>query len=446
MRQYLFSPLLFAIGLAVGLPAPAGPATADLNLETCELDAGKTLPVIEAECGRLSVAENPAAPDGRRIDLQVAVLRARSAEPASDPVFFIAGGPGQSAVHGYAAMQTAFRKVRNTRDIVLLDQRGTGRSNALACPVPEQDWLLPELDPQAQLDWLKRCLEELPSDPRFYTTSVAVQDLNAVRRALGYERINLYGISYGSRVAQQYLREHETAVRSVVLDGVVPADLPLGPGMAAAAQRAVDIMLARCAGDAGCAEAFPELERQFTALKKRLRENTLRLDLRDPVTGTPQQMRFVYPHFVQAVRLLSYGTETVALLPLLIHQAQAENDLAPLAAQAIMTGRKVQGQIAIGMHNAVICTEDVPFFAVTPAELAQMRETYFGTLQYEQLREICAVWPEGVRSEQIKTPVVSAKPVLLLSGDADPVTPPAYAERTARTLSNSLHLDRKSVV
>lgn len=414
-------------------PALAGEQEA-VSLQPCTLAAAGGLLTEEAECGWLAVPENPAAPDGKQIKLHIAVVRARTAEAAPDPVFFIAGGPGQSATDGYLALRGAFRGVLAERDIVLLDQRGTGQSNPLTCPPPPKDAPLWP-DTATQLALLKQCLTKLPGDPRFYTTSVAVDDLEKLRAALGHEQINLYGISYGTRVAQQYLREYEDHVRSVVLDGVVPATEVLGASMALDAQRALDLMLARCTAETDCATAFPDINTDYQTLLQRL-QNSVAVSLRDPVNGELLDIRFGHEQLAQALRLLSYSTETVALLPLLIHSA-TQGDLTPLAAQAVLTGQELEGALAIGMHNAIVCTEDAPFYALTAAQRAALTDTYMGSLQVDLLQTLCGFWPQGVIAENFKQPVVSDKPVLLLSGAADPVTPPANAEQVATTLSNS---------
>lgn len=428
---------LFAAALAAVpfLPARAAPAAApDLQLAACHIDGPYGLNRIEARCGELRVPENPAEPEGRQIGLHVAVLKARTAEPAPDPVFFIAGGPGQAATEGYVSLQNAFAAVRERRDIVLVDQRGTGESHALNCPAVE-DPLDTAPDPAELRSEVARCLDQLTGNPRFYTTSVAVDDLDAVRAALGYENINLYGISYGSRVALHYLREYPARVRSLVLDGVAPPDIPLGADIATAAQAALDALFRRCAGNPDCAAAFPGLENDFaTLLESAARPQSVHL--RDPLSGAQRTFEWQTDHLRGAVRLLSYSTESAALLPLLLHQAAA-GDLQPLAAQTVMVAADLAGSLSTGMHNSVVCTEDEPFIELDPQERARIRDTYLGLDFVQALQTTCSIWPAGVLDEDFKKPVQSDKPVLLLSGEYDPVTPPAWAAHAAETLSNS---------
>jgi len=402
----------------------------------CQIGATDSPQHMQAHCTSLKVPEDYANPHGKHISLHIAVLAARAGEPAPDPLFFIAGGPGQAATQAYLEEAPAFEQIRQTRDIVLVDQRGTGQSNPLNCP-PTSDINTPtaaEIQQQVQA-----CLKQLPGDPRFYTTSVAVQDLDAVRRALGYHHINLYGISYGTRVALEYLREFPRHVRSLVLDGVVPADWDVGTDVSLDAQQALDLIFARCRQDNACHKAFPDLPTTFNSLQHTLERHPQTVSLRDPLTGAPLTRTFTWQDVAGAVHLMSYTSETAALLPLLIHQA-AVHDYTPLMANALFFSQQINGGIALGMNAAVLCTEDVPFYKHTNAAQKSIAGTYVGATPVTQLIETCKHWPRGVLPADFKQPVKSSKPVLLLSGADDPITPPSNAAHAARTLSNSLSI------
>ncbi len=382
--------------------------------------------------------ENPDDPGGTAIDLFVA--RVTALNPVRESVAFtaIAGGPGQASTEFYVNYAGAFARINRNRDIVLVDQRGTGRSNALDCTVPEG--LEPmSADPEELRRLTRECLDALPGDPRYYTTSVAVKDLDAVREALGYERLDLYGVSYGTRVAQHYLRRYPDRVRTVVLDGVVPADLPLGPGIALDAQAALDMAFARCEADESCASRFSDLRGGFGRLLDAIGDEPVAVAMIDPVSGKPGELSLGGMEVRGAVRLLSYTTETVSLLPLLIHTADVEGNLAPLAAQAKLSIESVAEALSLGMHNAVVCTEDVPWFD-GHVNTEALEGTYLGTLQIEGLEDTCALWPAGVIDDDFKTPLVSDAPVLVLSGEADPVTPPAFGNRVTPHLTNRRHI------
>jgi pimeloyl-ACP methyl ester carboxylesterase len=375
------------------------------------------------------------------LDLFVAVVPALSLEPAADPLVPIAGGPGQASSEFYAGFASAFEEIRRDRDIVLLDQRGTGQSAALECDIDE-DELAGPFSAEETIAAARECLDSLPHDPQFFTTSVAVEDLEALRLALGYQQFNLYGISYGSRVAQHFLRRFPDSTRSVILDGVAAPQIALGPGVAVEAQKALDAIFARCAESEACAGRFPRIEEEFDELLGRLADEPVTLDIANPVTGQVEEIEFGDAELAGALRLLSYAPSTVALMPLLVHEAAQENYL-PLAAQYMMIAEGMSDSMSIGMHNAVVCAEDAPFFAGENLDRQTLEATYIGPLQLDSLEAICSVWPKGPLDDEFKLPVKSDIPVLLLSGEADPITPPHYAEMAAVELGNALLLTGK---
>ena len=347
------------IALAFCSAIDAASPAATLPLEDCRLESTALGGSAAARCGWLEVPENRADPHGRKLRLHVAVVPALRLEPAADPLFLLSGGPGQSAGDMYLSTAPAFARIRRDRDIVLVDQRGTGRSNRLDCKFPD-DTEFTQFDPARLRELVRPCLATLPGDPRFYTTSIAVRDLDEVRAALGYQSVNLYGVSYGTRVAQHYLRRYPQYVRAVILDGVVPAQLALGPDVAIEAQRALDQAFARCAADPSCNRAFPDIDRRFRDLQARLQKQPLTLSIPDPLSAEPKTAALGAAELSAAVRLLSYLDETVSVLPLLIHEADAGGHPQALAAQYLMIKRATDAQIANGMHFAVVCSEDAP--------------------------------------------------------------------------------------
>jgi pimeloyl-ACP methyl ester carboxylesterase len=425
MRKCLPSVLAALVLSPAAFPGTAQPAWH--SEERCRL-AADPLPAAFARCGKLTMPLDPAAPDGPTIELFVARIAALSAEPRPDPLLLIAGGPGQSTVDFYLQLRGAFEQARRDRDLILVDQRGTGRSaEGFACDAPD-DLSLDTAGPEVLAGLIDACVADLRHDPRFYTTSVAVRDLDAVRAALGIETWNVYGISYGTRVAQHYLRQYPERTRSVVLDGVVPPPLALGPDVAREAQRALEQIFARCADDSACAARFASLPQLFAEVLARLDAGAA--DDTDPPPISALELRTL-------VRFMSYSAATVALLPVLISEAHAGN-YAPLAGQARTLLRELPESLSFPMSNSVTCTEDVPYADTATGDLA---DTYLGTGVMDALKQICARWPVGTMDQNFKTAVVSAKPVLLLSGEYDPITPPAYAERVrAEGLTNSAHL------
>jgi pimeloyl-ACP methyl ester carboxylesterase len=408
-----------------------------IELEDCQLAAAGLAQRLPARCGSLSVYENRPAGSGRQISLNIALIPANSREPEPDPLFFLTGGPGQAATEAYLLLSPAFERIHQKRDIVLVDQRGTGRSNPLQCSnIADTE------GPEQEVDWkplIDECLEDLEADPSFYTTSIAMEDLDQVRAALGYERINLYGVSYGTRAALTYLRQYPERVRAVILDGVVPQTEILGLNMAPDAQRVLDQLFLRCAAETACREAFPDLKPDFESLLRELEEEPVQVTIPDPVTSEPVELSFTPEKLASALRLLTYAPETTALLPLLIHHTAETGNFDRLASQYLLVIQQLAESLSEGMYNSVICSEDVPFYNLQQAEQAAS-QTYLRSLSFEETFEICSLWPKGQIPSDFKQPVESQVPVLLLSGELDPVTPPENAEEAAETLPNSLSL------
>ena len=427
--------------LALVMLAPwAAPASQALELEDCRISIGPGYPGAKARCGTMLRPENPADPASPEIEIRVAVVPALSLVPESDPFVPIAGGPGQGSVEFYLRISGALEDVRRNRDILLVDQRGTGDSSRMDCPI-DDDALLFETDFTLDdtLEYMEECLQELPHDPRYFTTSVAVTDLEAIREALGYTQLNIYGVSYGSRVAQHFARRYPGSTRTVVIDGVVPPQVALGPEIATESQKAVDNILARCAEDAGCNESFPDIRQTFDKVVSQLRRAPVEVTVPHPNTGRLEELVFGPGQFAGAVRLLVYSPNTIALLPLFIHEA-GQGNFMPLASQFMLTALSMQDALAIGMHNAVMCTEDMPFLDRTTIDHESIAASYMGSFQLETLEAMCSIWPAGPIDPEFKAPLATDIPVLLLSGDADPITPPRYAEMAAVDLGNAAHL------
>lgn len=417
----------------------AGPVQAQtLALEDCRISAGPGASSMKARCGTLVRPLDPTGDVPGSIELRVAVVPALNLTPELDPLVPIAGGPGQGSVQFYTAYAWAFESVRRNRDILLVDQRGTGESATMNCEFDE-DLIEGEYSTELTIRYTKQCLDELPHDPRFFTTSVAVGDLEAVREALGYPALNLYGVSYGTRVAQHFARRYPDKTRTVVIDGVVPPQLSLGPEIATESQKAVDSILARCAEDTACNEAFPDIDTVFARVVEQLKAAPVTIAVPDPSTGRPEEIEFGPGELATAIRLLAYHPNSIALIPLLIHEA-GDGNYVPLGSQFMMTMISLGEQISLGMHNAVMCTEDVPYYDPDTIDFTGLQASYMGTLQLDALQAICSVWPAGPIDDGFKSPLDTDIPVLLLSGDADPITPPRYADLAAVDLGNARHL------
>ena len=423
------------------MPAAAEP----LSLAACELTAAEGRVEVRASCGTLTVPLDWDAADredGETIELAVAVVPALAEQPLPDPLVVIAGGPGQAASEFFAASRSAFDLILRERDVVLVDQRGTGQSAPLHC---ESVDALGPLGPTVgdDADWIEAwvattvaCLDELDHDPRYFTTSVAVRDLEAVRAALGYETLNLYGISYGTRVAQHYLRRYPAVVRTVILDGAVPPTLALGLEIAPASQAALEALFERCRTDAACNAAYPRLASEFWALLERLEETPSEVTFDHPRTGEETTVTLNRHALAGITRLLIYSPLTASLWPPAIAAAHA-GDYRPLAAQASVVAEAI-GDLAVGLNYVVLCSEDAPFWG--EVDWAAQAATYMGAAFASVTQGVCQQWPRGVVDADLKQRLISDKPVLLLSGELDPITPPRYADAVAADLANALHV------
>jgi pimeloyl-ACP methyl ester carboxylesterase len=411
--------------------------------EPCTLSAPLSPTSIDAQCAKYEVAENPAEPKGRKITLNMAWLPASDQSGGTaDPVFFLAGGPGQAATEYAAQVDMALRDARKQRDIVLIDQRGTGKLSPLDCrdangrelALPDAD----ETDANAIADYAGRCAQALANkaDPRFYTTTQAIADLDAVRAALGVERINLVGVSYGTRVAQQYAARYPQHTRAIVLDGIAPNDLVVGGEFARTFERALGLQVAQCQKLDSCRKRFPQdLRTQLHALKTRLAAAPVDVEYRDPASAEVKHDTLTADTVVGLTHLFSYMPQMASLLPVVIDEAD-RGRYAPLMALSQMMTREVGGQMSRSMQWSVICAEDADRYRPDPADA----DTVLGPDVATAFFAACSRWPHGARPANFNAPLKSNVPALLLSGEIDPVTPPSYGEQVLKGLPNGRHL------
>jgi pimeloyl-ACP methyl ester carboxylesterase len=439
-RKRIFLLFLAGIGLLLIAACASGTrniseSSQEIQFSPCQLSAPGLETSLKAECSKLKVFEDQVNRSGRQIELNLAVIPAVSRSAAPDPIFFLAGGPGEAATQSYPLISSAFQLINQKRAIVLVDQRGTGGSNYLTCAGFTGEQETESSDPQAIQSELKKCLAELDADPTLYTTAIAMQDLDQVRQALGYQKINLYGASYGTRPALAYARQYPEHVRSIILDGIAPPNWTLGPSVPGNAQRALDMLFARCAADTDCQAVFPNIEIEFNDLLKQISEKPIQVSLTHPVSGEPTQFTLDRDTFVNLVHTTTYSSESTALLPLMIHTAHERGDFTQFAALALSNYDTLSNSISPGMRFSVICAEDVPYF-----DKEESTPGYLGDFFTRTFETICKTWPIAQLPEDFKQPVYSTAPALLLSGEADPVTPPANGELAAQSLPNSLQI------
>lgn len=433
MRRILITAALLAAACA---PDTQARTLGSLEFEPCSLSAPFSGGAVAAQCTTLRVPENPAAPTGRKIGLKIAWVPAEREDAAEpDPVMMLAGGPGQSALESYPQTVAAFAETHKKRHIILVDQRGTGGSNALTCKEAFDETGLPS--PEAARGYTQRCLAALSrhADPRFYTTAEAIQDLDAVRLAIGARQVNLVGISYGTRVAQQYAAKYPASTRTIMLDSVAPNSLVLGNEFARNLEDALDLQFALCAKTPTCAQRLGDPRGKLRALMAKLEADPPLVSYRDGMTGESRQEKLTPALVVGLVRMYAYMPLASSLLPLQLNKA-ANGRYDGLMALSKMLGEQMSESIALGMQLSVICSEDGSELKANPADAGTLLGNDFAGYLTAQ----CAIWPKGMRPADFRAPLRTNVPALLLSGEFDPVTPPRYGDAVAKTLPNGLHL------
>ena len=406
-----------------------------IAFEPCSLDSPFRGDALAAQCARFEVPEDRSRPDGRKLALDIAWLPPeQEADAAPDPVFFLAGGPGQAAVETYPTLDPAFAEVRKQRGIVLVDQRGTGGSNALSC---RNDGLVDETSASAMAAQAAACAKALSAraDLRQYTTSDAVADLEAVRQAIGVQEINLVGVSYGTRVAQQYAMRHPESTRSIVLDSVVPNTLGLGNIFARNLDDALAQQFALCTKSAACKGKLGDPRAELDALLAKLRAAPVPVQYRDATSGEMKQDTLTAGHVAGLVRMYAYMPAAGALLPKLIHEANQGRPANLMALSQLMSG-DLEDAMAMGMQLSVVCSEDRASMVAN----AEDAGTVLGNSIVDSMAAACAVWPAGDMPADFHQPLSTDVPALLLSGEFDPVTPPRYGDEVAKSLPNGRHL------
>jgi pimeloyl-ACP methyl ester carboxylesterase len=396
------------------------------------------LPGVEAaaECATFLVWEDRAAKKGRRIDINVAVVPARVRTHEPDPIFIFAGGPGQGAVSLASQVMPLFTRLNDHRDVVFIDQRGTGDSHPLDCDEDDDAPLQSLFEDTLPAHLVEQCLKQLDADPRQYTTSIAVEDIDDVRAALGYEKVNLWGGSYGTRVELEYVRRHGAHVRSMVLDGVAPATMKLPLSFVADGEAALQKLVQGCEAEALCRLTYPDLNGTIEKLRERLARRPVNASIQDPRTGERQTIDVNENVFLSGLFRPLYEAELASLLPFGIASA-ANGDFNPLLAQNLEFADDVSENLSLGMHLSVLCSEDIPL--ITQADLAAADRSFFGRALVDDFLAACKTWPRGQVPADYYTPVTSDVPALLLSGGIDPATPPRHAKQVLATLSHGKH-------
>jgi pimeloyl-ACP methyl ester carboxylesterase len=408
-----------------GQPRPG--ATVHDALQPCRI-ASVHRPV---QCGRITVPLRREDPE-TTIELEVTVVPAREARQ-SDGVMLIAGGPGQAATEVFPPLLQQFAEINRTRDLIMVDQRGTGGSHPLRCPRDEHS-LSAEVSVDVDAERLIACAAELEVDPALFGTHDAVADLEVVRKKLGYDALDLVGGSYGTRVALQYAKTYPEHTRALVLDGVAPMGMKLPLSFARDGQDALDAMIDNCTENDACAAAFPDLP-EIVATLTAPDVPAVKTTIAHPRTGEPTELEIDREQMAAAIRAMLYAPELTAVLPVSLAQAR-EGNYAPLMGQLLAMGDSQGDAFYEGMYLSVICREDVR--QIEDAEIDPAVEgTFFGRTMVDSMRRACKAWPDG--SHPVVPPPdgdTHDTPALILSGELDPATPRRWGQTVEGDLAS----------
>ena len=387
-----------------------------------------------ARCGVVNVLESPEKPSGRRIGIRVVVVPARAQTASPDPILFLVGGPGQGAADLAAGLTARLAFLRDDRDLVLVDQRGTGGSNGLTCPPqPRATGLMGNIfDPVR----LAACRDQLAqrADLTRYTTSAAAADYEAILDAIGYRQVNVWGASYGTRMGLELARRMPTRVRTLTIEGVVPPFFAWPTSGAVDAEAALLAVITDCEADTQCSSSYPTFRQDVERAFATVATQPVTARVLDPRSGETERVTFGATDLGYATRGLLYGPDALRL-PHMFREA-ASGRFEGFAQAYVTRARALGRELATGVHLGVYCAEDLPHADLPRAR--QMAEgTRIGTYLIDQYAHACDVWPRAKVPDDFREPVRSAVPTLIMTGQRDPVTPPRTAHDAARTLTRT---------
>lgn len=426
INNWIVTPLVF---LLISLSAYGNDES--FTLENCHVDGIKA----QVQCGKLQVPENYNKPDGEHISINFVVLSAIDNSDNKSPLMFLAGGPGQAAAELASGLRRVFGEVRKTRDLILIDQRGTGQSHPLQCEDTVEQDIYAVTPEEFSAQDIKDCLATFSGDLSQYNSENAIRDFDAVRVALGHEQINIYGGSYGTRAGLVYMRMFPKSLRSVVLDSVGPIEVPIGL-FGKSSARSFNLLLENCKKELSCQMAYPDLEKEFSSILARLTQKPAQVNIAHPRLGTQTKFVISKAKLLGTLRMQLYSVATRSLVPLVIHQAYLGNYM-PLAGLVAQT-EGGQG-IYLGLMFNIACNEDFPTISETDFE-QDAKNDFGGGDSHFGFKMVCPLWPQYRPNKEFYQTVTADIPTLILSGNLDPVTPPSNGEHSARSLPNNHHI------
>ena len=413
---------------------------ASVSLKPCEASGRPGAPGEKVLCGSYEVFEDRQRKSGRKIALKIMVFPATGPNKEADAFFYIPGGPGSSATEDAPYVAPQYAKIRERRDLVFVDQRGTGGSNPLDCTLFNPADLNSHLGYFFPLEAVRKCREQLETraDLKLYTTAIAMDDLDEVREALGYPQINIIGTSYGTRAAQTYLKQHQPRVRAIILHGVSPTNQLMPRDFPQHTERALNGVIADCAADKACKATFPNLATEVKGVLARLLRGPVEVELKRQNASESVRVSLSRDLAAEAIRYMLYQSGAASRIPLIIHQA-AQGNFVPLAEAAISYRQQIVATGSNGMYLSVTCAEDLPLIKPGEGERNGLN-TFLGDYRLRQQRAACELWPRATVPDNYAEPTRSAVPVLILTGQWDPVTPPVYGDTASKYLPNSHHV------
>jgi pimeloyl-ACP methyl ester carboxylesterase len=406
-----------------------------LTIENCHLKGIKS----QVQCGTLQVPENYSLPNGEKITVNFAVLPAIDNSKNKTPLMFLAGGPGQASVELAAHIFKMFGEIKKSHDIILVDQRGTGKSHPLECDDNSVNNVYEIIPEDFSAQEIKDCIAQFKGDLSQYNSENAIRDFDAVRHALGHEKINIYGGSYGTRAGLVYMRMFPDSLESVVLDSVGPIEVPIGV-FGKSSARSFSLLLENCKQDEGCNAAYPVLADEFKTVVSRLEQAPVKLKIAHPRLGTKTDFVLSRSKFISNLRMQLYSMQTRTLVPLVIHQAYLGNYQPMIGLIAMSEGGM---GMYVGLTLNIVCNEDIPKIT-TEMFAADANNSFGGNDSHNAWLQACPLWPKYSVDDAFYNSVTANIPTLILSGNLDPVTPPSNGDESAATLPNSHHIVSKN--
>ena len=368
------------------------------------------------------------------IDVFVAVVPALSSQILDDPLVIFSGGPGQANSEMGALVSMAFKSIREHREIILIDQRGTGKSTPLRCAEEDDDSVY---SPAKHSMFVQSCRSNFDFAAEYFTMENVIADTHSILKNLGYEKVNLWGVSWGTRSAIHYLRRYPAHVRSVIADGVLPPDIGIFETSPKSATRALNKLYQACRLDEICTEAYGDIEGTINELVSKANKGALKYNGANPITGDPMSQDISLMTLVQNIRGILYTPQKTTMLPMALYKLNRGDGRAFMALTS--EGAMVSKSVYLGSTLSLLCGEEVP--RMTDARAKEIgaghltQDTY-----YQYWRAACKGWPSLPGDDDIHASIASDVPMMILSGELDPITPPSMGEHLAKSFKNSRHL------